>query len=101
MKIHTKFGIVLIALCILVGFFLKLTVKADDIPNNRMTIKTFAMTKAGTTEISTEAEMETIEQPTEVEAAEPSTEIETIEQNDSNELQTENAEASRPVLGIV
>lgn len=107
MKIHTKFGIVLIVLCILVGFFLKLTVKADDIPNDRMTIKTFAMTKAGTTEISTEAEMEIIERSTEVETAERSTEkealteaqtaelltkMETIEQNDSNELQTEKAE---------
>ena len=77
------------------------------------------MTKAGTTEISTEAEMEIIELPTEaetaelltemettelpteaetvellteVETAEPSTEMETIEQNDSNELQIEKAE---------
>lgn len=59
--------------------FLKLTVKADDIPNDRMTIKTFAMTKVGTTEISTEAEMEIIELPTEAETAELLTEMETTE----------------------
>lgn len=101
MKMQKKFGTVLIVLCIISGFFVKLTVKADNLSEDIMaeTIEETEITTEAETEIATEPEEET-EIATEPEAeteitTEPEVKTEiTAEQDNSEELQIEKAEGS-------
>jgi len=111
MKIHKKFEAAWIVLCILTGFFSNLTVKADDISNNRdrkeietKIVEQFTETETRalsteikSTELSTKDETETETESTELSTKdEMETEMESTELStkDEIEIETESTELS-------